>query len=169
MTQAAEPRLGSPFKQWCLWRESLSDEAQKTVEVLLEKAGTSDCEQASVNLSSRTELNLYGNQIKDVTPLSGLTNLTELNLGENQIKNVNPISGLTNLNSLSLSENQIKDISPLSELTNLNSLFLENNPIAQQTCPVSPPSVCDYCLCSSLSGKYLIICLSVFTRRRIKG
>ncbi|MEQ8973891.1 MAG: leucine-rich repeat domain-containing protein [Coleofasciculus sp. C1-SOL-03] len=91
ITQAAEPRLGSSFKQWCLLRESLSDEAKKTVEVLLAQAGTSDCEQASVDLSSRIRFDLRSNQIKDVSPLSGLANLTVLLLTDNQIKDVSPL------------------------------------------------------------------------------
>ncbi|MEQ8386441.1 MAG: leucine-rich repeat domain-containing protein [Coleofasciculus sp. A1-SPW-01] len=119
---AAEPSLGSSFKEWCLKRESLSDEPRNTVEVLLEEAGASDCEQADDYLSSRTELDLSSNQITDVSPLSGFTNLSKLYL----------------------SFNQITDVSPLFGLTNLNLLNLEGNPIAQPTCPVSPPDVCRF-------------------------
>lgn len=79
-TQAAEPSLGSSFKQWCQQQASLSAEARKTVEVLLEEAGTRDCERAAKDLLSRTRLFLENDQITDISPLSGLTNLTELYL-----------------------------------------------------------------------------------------
>ena len=109
VAQAASPSLGSSFREWCLQRTSLSAEARKTVEVLLVQAGTSDCEQANNNLSSHTELNLNGNQIIDVSPLSGLTNLSWLFLAGNQIKDVSPLSGLTNLSLLILHYNQITE------------------------------------------------------------
>ena len=44
--------------------------------VLLNKAGTSDCNEADRVLSNLTELNLNWNKITDITPLSALTNLT---------------------------------------------------------------------------------------------
>ncbi|MEQ8969030.1 MAG: leucine-rich repeat domain-containing protein [Coleofasciculus sp. C1-SOL-03] len=130
---AAEPSLGSSFKEWCLNRGSLSDETRKTVYILLEQAGTSNCEQADATLLSRTELQLWDNSITDISPLAGLSNLTEL----------------------FLSSNSITDASPLAQLTNLRRLFLGDNPIAQPTCPVSPPSVCSFsprCLLFSVEG-----------------
>ena len=172
-TQAAEPNLGSSFEQWCQQQASLSAEARKTLEVLLEEAGTSDCELAAKNLSSRTALNLvsrgisdlsplseltnlaglylYNNQITDVSPLAGLTNLQWLDLNSNQIADVSPLAGLTNLIELHLNSNQITDVSPLARLTNLFVLNLQGNAIpsdnsanAQPTCPVSRPDVCRF-------------------------
>ncbi|MEQ8957856.1 MAG: leucine-rich repeat domain-containing protein, partial [Coleofasciculus sp. C2-GNP5-27] len=84
VAQAANPSLGSSFQEWCLNKTRLSAEARKTVEVLLEIADTSDCQQADENLSSRTELDLKVNQITDISPLSGLTNLTLLYLSDNK-------------------------------------------------------------------------------------
>lgn len=122
VTQAAEPSLRSSFEEWCQQKASLSAEARKTVEVLLEEADTTDCELAANNVSSRTELNLSGNEITDLRRMAGLTNLTKLYL----------------------SYNQITDISPLARLTNLYELNLTGNPIAQPVCPVSPPTVCEF-------------------------
>lgn len=76
-------------------------------------------------------LNLYSNQISDISPLSGLINLTQLGLQINQISDISPISGLTNLTTLDLIANQISDISPLSGLTNLTTLSLEHNQISE--------------------------------------
>ena len=111
---AAQPSLGSSFREWCLQRTSLSASLRKTVEVLLKKAGTSNCSQADKILSSLTELYLIDNQIIDVSPLSSFTNLTVLYLWENQITDVSPLSSLTNLTTLFLTNNQITDVSPLS-------------------------------------------------------
>ncbi|MEQ8995398.1 MAG: AAA-like domain-containing protein [Coleofasciculus sp. B1-GNL1-01] len=144
VAQTANPGLGSSFREWCLQQTSLSTPLRKTVEVLLEKAGTSNCSQADEILSSLTELHLASNQIKDVSPLSGLTNLRSLDLSVNIIKDVSPLSGLTNLTELFLNDNQIKDVSSLSKLINLESLLLSGNPIPQQICPVIPPDVCSF-------------------------
>ncbi|MBE9128052.1 MULTISPECIES: leucine-rich repeat domain-containing protein [unclassified Coleofasciculus] len=130
VAHAAEPSLGSSFKEWCQQKASLSAEARKTVEALLEAAGTSDCEQAAENLLSRTELSLSGYQITDVSPLAGLPNLEVLYLRDNQITDVSPLAELMNLEDLGIPANPITDISPLAELTNLESLILIANPIS---------------------------------------
>ncbi|MEL7038769.1 MAG: leucine-rich repeat domain-containing protein [Cyanobacteria bacterium J06592_8] len=122
VTQAPLPNLDSSFLEWCLQKESISAEARKTVEALLEKAGTSDCQAASEDLLSRSLLNLNGLNLTDISP----------------------VAQLTNLESLSLSDNEITDISPLSELTNLKKLYLSGNEIVSQTCPVSPESICEF-------------------------
>lgn len=119
VTQAAEPSLRSSFEEWCQQKASLSAEARKTVEVLLEEAGTNDCELAANNVSSRTELYLSGNEITDLRPLAGLTNLRGLILDSNQIIDLTPLAGLTNLKHLTLSGNPITDLRPLAGLTNL--------------------------------------------------
>ena len=76
------------------------------------------------------DLNLPFNQIADITPLSGLSNLQSLSLWENhQIADISPLSGLSNLQRLDIAVNQIADISPLSGLSNLWSLTLGGNQI----------------------------------------
>ena len=74
-------------------------------------------------------LDLYDNQIADITPLNQLTNLKTLELGHNQVVDITPLNQLTNLEMLSLSFNQIVDITPLSQLANLNRLHLPSNQI----------------------------------------
>ena len=75
-------------------------------------------------------LNLWGNEIEDVSPLSDLTNLTFLKLGDNQVADVSPLSSLTNLKWLSLWGNEVADVSALSSLTKLNTLNLWGNEVA---------------------------------------
>ena len=131
--QTNQPINLSSFAEWCKHKDSLSEEAIYTVEVLLNKAGTSDCNEADRILSNLTELNLSWNKITDITPLSALTNLTYLNLNYNQITDITGLSALTNLTYLSLSANPITDITGLSALTNLTYLDLSANQITDIT------------------------------------
>lgn len=63
-----------------------------------------------------TILDLDGNQISDISPLSALIKLTELDLHDNKISDISPLSLLTNLTVLDLRENQISDFSPIAGL-----------------------------------------------------
>ena len=134
----SEPQTNKPinlssFAEWCKHKDSLSEEAIYTVEMLLNKAGTSDCNEADRILSNLTELNLNYKEITDITPLSALTNLTSLNLYCNHITDITRLSALTNLSKLELSENQITDITGVSALANLTYLNLYDNQITDIT------------------------------------
>ena len=131
--QTNQPINLSSFAEWCKHKDSLSEEAIYTVEVLLNKAGTSDCNEADRILSNLTELNLNYKEITDITPLSALTNLTSLNLYCNHITDITRLSALTNLSKLELSENQITDITGVSALVNLTYLNLYDNQITDIT------------------------------------
>jgi internalin A len=65
-------------------------------------------------------------------------------LDRNQIGDVKPLAGLTNLTVLSLEYNQIGNVKPLARLTNLTILRLEYNQIAIEVCPIKPASVCQF-------------------------
>ena len=101
------------FIEYCQQKSTLPQETKDTVEVLLEKAGTQDCQQANRTLSSLTELRLLTKQISDLKPLSGFTNLTNLDLWGNKISDVKPLANLTDLTSLNIGGNQISDVKPL--------------------------------------------------------
>src|SRR3569832_2170929 len=130
LKQTTTPRR---FADWCLNRESQTPDAKHTVEVLLQKIGTSECDRASKQLSTLTELSLSFNEISDLKPYSNLTNLTKLSLSSNQISDLKPLSNLTNLTALHLSNNQIADLNSLSTHTNLRTLTLTGNQIADLT------------------------------------
>ena len=121
----------SSFADWCKHKDSLSEEAKDTLEILLKNyaRSTSNCNQADRILSSLIALYIENGQISDLSPLSNLTNLTHLYLSDNQICNLSPLSGLTNLTRLYLNNNNIFDLSPLSGLTNLTHLYLNDNQI----------------------------------------
>ncbi|MBD0341399.1 MAG: leucine-rich repeat domain-containing protein [Microcoleus sp. Co-bin12] len=98
--KAAETQPGNSrrtFADWCREKDSLSPEAKHTVEVLLQKAETTECDAANLKLSSLTEILLDNNQISDIKPLESLTNLAWLVLGNNQISDIKPLETSTNL------------------------------------------------------------------------
>ena len=82
-------------------------------------------------------LDLSGNKIAGLSPLSGLTALRELRLSNNAIANLSPLSGLTELRALWLYFNEIVDLSPLSGLTALRDLRLSDNPTVADLSPLS--------------------------------
>ncbi|MDY6936625.1 MAG: hypothetical protein SWY16_03075 [Cyanobacteriota bacterium] len=118
------------FAQWCAARNSLPSQTQLTIDILLQKAQTSDCALADETLSDATELMLFRRQISDIRPLAGLTNLSQLWLDTNEISDISPLANLTNLKQLWLENNKIADVTPLSGLNGLTQLSLENNAIS---------------------------------------
>lgn len=68
-----------------------------------------------------TSINLYNNNVRDLAPLTNLTNLKELNLGNNDsIADLTPLQNLY-LDHLSINAGQIVDLSPLKDMDALGS------------------------------------------------
>ena len=84
-------------------------------------------------LTNLTTLSLGDNAIVDLTPLAGLPKLTRLSLSDNSIADLTPLAGLPNLTTLWLGENSISDLTPLADLTNLTTLWLSENSISDLT------------------------------------
>ena len=63
-----------------------------------------------------------GNQVKDLSPVAGLTNLRVLFLHHNPISDLSPVRGLINLTDLMLYDTLVSDISPVRGLTSLTIL-----------------------------------------------
>jgi internalin A len=118
------------FTQWCQNKLSVPVETRKTINLLLKKTATNNCQIANSKLRKLRTLSLNENKISDVKPLASLTNLESLNLYSNKISDIKPLASLTNLTYLSLSKNQISDVKPLASLTNLIYLLLHNNEIS---------------------------------------
>jgi Leucine Rich repeats (2 copies) len=131
--QQPNPANFSSFTDWCLHKDTLSEAARHTVEVLLKEAGTSDINTANRILSRRNGLKLDDKQISDITPLQSLTNLTELKLECNEISDITPLQSLTNLTHLTLRCDRISDLTPMQSLTNLTSLDLSGDRISDLT------------------------------------
>ncbi len=71
-------------------------------------------------------INLWGNEISDISPLTGLINLRSLTFVDNLISDISGLKGLINLTHLNLWDNPVSDLSPLTELTGLSELSLAN-------------------------------------------
>ena len=80
-------------------------------------------------LTSLETLSVTSNQVRDISALAGLVDLELLWLWENEIRDITPLTGLKELRNPDLSDNQISDISPLAGLQGLDHLALENNRI----------------------------------------
>jgi internalin A len=156
------------FIQWCQQRSTLSEEAGKTVSILLMQVKTTDCKQANSRLKNLTSLDLSGKQIRDLQVLGSLSHLTSLNLKNNKICDLKPLMTLTKLKKLVLTKNEIgnvciADLEPISALYELRELYLDDNgisnleslstlrlkklevsknPIDYQVCPIKGKSIC---------------------------
>ena len=71
-------------------------------------------------------INLWGNEISDISPLTGLINLRSLTFVDNLISDISGLKGLINLTHLNLWDNPVSDLSPLTGLTGLSELSLAN-------------------------------------------
>lgn len=152
------------FADWCQHQNRLTAAQQHTIQKLLQKAGSQDCQTAEQALSRQPQLDLINSQISDISPLASLSHLQQLSLSVNQIRDISPLIQLPNLSFLLLDRNQIADVSPLAnllqlkyvvldhnqitdvsalgKLTQLRSLMLMANPLTAKTCPVQPANVC---------------------------
>lgn len=79
------------------------------------------------------QLDLSGNSITDISPLSELKGLMYLSLDDNQITDITPLSEMAGLRQLTMKNNEVISISPLSGLTELDVLYLRNNQIGDIT------------------------------------
>lgn len=73
-------------------------------------------------MTAMLNLTLNSNQVSDVSPLNGMALIKELFLTDNQIIDAGPLSALTSMTRINLTKNNIIDISPLSSLVNLTHL-----------------------------------------------
>lgn len=87
------------------------------------------CQHAGEILEGMTEIDLSGQELKDLGPVGTLFNLRKLNLAKNRIVDVSPLKGLSRLEDLTLNDNLIRDFSSLAALKSLQALKLQNNRI----------------------------------------
>ena len=85
-------------------------------------------------LTELVSLHIWDNKhLSDIRPLAGLVNLKFLLLESNAIRDISPLANLKKLQKLHLRDNLIEDISPLAELTNLRELHIPVNSITDVT------------------------------------
>lgn len=81
------------------------------------------------NLTQLDQLFLKGDGIDDISDLKNLTNLTSLWLNENQIQDIAAVQGMKKLSQLSLCGNRLTDVQAAMDLPKLRSLDLSRNAI----------------------------------------
>ena len=99
-----------------------------TKEIIINRVGTD-------KLDSIKSLNLWGNNLDDISLLSEMPSLEILSLSSNQIKDIKVLKNLKNLKELYLKDNKISDINQVEFLKNckkLEILNLSENPISYQ-------------------------------------
>ena len=96
------------------------------------------------DLTQLTWLHIPGNSISDISAVAGLTNLKWLNLWGNPISDISAGAGLTKLTDLYLGDNNISDISPLVANTGLGSgdtVNVQYNPLSYQSIHTHIPTL----------------------------
>lgn len=79
-------------------------------------------------LSKLKSLNLYSNELSDLSSIAYLDTIEDLKVHTNKIKDLTPIKNFKNLKELNISENVITDLSPLEDLP-LESLKISEEQI----------------------------------------
>lgn len=82
--------------------------------------------QSCVNLR---ELNIRGNRIQDLSPVSGLSKLVALDAADNRIAEPQPLASLSLLREVDLSNNRISSLKALQGCGKLNRLTASGNKI----------------------------------------
>ena len=97
------------------------------LKVFTEQDAEDYCQINNINSDSIIILNLYSNELTDISGIKLFKNLEELYLNYNSIKNINNLKNLTKLQQLYLDNNEITDISVIKYLINLEYLDIGNN------------------------------------------
>jgi len=84
-------------------------------------------------LTNLTDMYFTGDYLTDITALAGLSSLRWIHIFRTNVSDISPLAGLTNLEILQFAASPITDISPLAGLTNLTSLDLMFNQITDIT------------------------------------
>lgn len=96
------------------------------LEIDLYKNNITDISNIS-NLPKLEYLQLGNNKINDISALQNLDSLTDLNIFNNQVSDISIVSQMPNLERLYLHKNNITDISAVANLTKLQELYIELN------------------------------------------
>ncbi len=129
MTVGAEPQQGKGFLEWC--RDAAAPaEVRDTVTVLIAYSETDDCATAARSLATEDRLVLENYA---VTREFGLDEYRPppptfaQMIAERPVRDLRPISGMTNLRVLNLDGNKIDDLAPLAGLRALEVIRLSGS------------------------------------------
>ncbi len=82
-------------------------------------------------LTKLTKLKLYMDGITDISALSELINMRELSVRSNSISDISAVRKMSKLTNLDFGYNNVSDVSAVSNLTTLKYLDMSNNKIAE--------------------------------------
>ena len=117
------PPASPSFAEICREAEAGSA-ARYTVELLLERARTEDCQTAQERLQDRDRLAFsHKGDLTDLTPLAGLPHLEELNITRTGVSDLAPLAQLPNLNWLTMHVTPVSDFTPLAQVLSLEVLL----------------------------------------------
>ena len=77
-----------------------------------------------VSLTNLRILDVEGNEITDLSPLSGMLHLEDIRLGWNPIASIDVLRDIPNIRSLTLFQTYVSDLSAISEMSQLEALDL---------------------------------------------
>ena len=87
----------------------------------------------SKSAGTMSSLYFHQNEVKDISALSGLTNLKTLCFDGNYVDSLDALAQMESLEVLSAAHNEIESIEGLKNANNLQSIYLENNMIKDMT------------------------------------
>jgi hypothetical protein len=76
-------------------------------------------------------LDLTNGQVRDLSPLGGVTTLEELELGDSRVDDLKPLARLSRLKKLGMARGSVGDLSPLASLTTLEELIIPMGIVAR--------------------------------------
>lgn len=82
-------------------------------------------------------VDLAGNQIADLSPLTGLRQLQYVHVASNRIHDIRPLGTLRALQYIQLEHNAVSDLTPLTSCTNLASVYVSHNKV-HTLAPLTP-------------------------------
>lgn len=126
------------FFDYCIDRQA-SIERARTVDALLQLAGTSDCGAAEESLETLPSLELRGRGLTDISPLRGLFSLASLDLTDNGLVEIDVLESLVRLQQIRLRDNSVTTMEPLARLPALRELDLSYNAVLEVAPIASAP------------------------------
>lgn len=116
-------------------------------------------------MTSVTEIILSYNELTDLSPLSGLTQLQKLTYHNNKVKDLSYAKNLKKLKVLGAENNGISDLSPLSGMTELTEIWLKNNNFSD----VTPLKNCTKVQYLSIAKNPVSDCSAFSGMKKLKG
>ena len=84
------------------------------------------CQINNINYNKIIGLDLFNNELTDISGIKLFKNVEILDLNKNQLTDISVLKNLKKLKILLINNNKIKDISVIQYLNNLETLYIDN-------------------------------------------